>query len=176
MPAPLGSAHRMSAPYQAVRCADGYITLGAANDRLFSRLCDALDHPEWAAEPDYASDTARVAHRESLSARIEAVTVEHPRAFWLDRLEARDIPCGPINDYQEVMRDPQVRARDMVVQTDHPTLGTISTLGTPLKLSETPLTPGRPAPLLGQHTDEVLYDAGYTIDEIATLKAADAAR
>ena len=175
-PQPLGSAHRMSAPYQAIRCADGYITLGAANDRLFARLCEVLGHPEWAADPDYASDSVRVTHRESLAARIEAVTVEQSRAVWIERLEARDIPCGPINDYQEVMRDPHVQARQLVVETEHPTLGRISTLGTPLKLSDTPLVPGRPAPLLGQHTDDVLREAGYTTEEIATLKAAGAAR
>ncbi len=176
VPQPLGSAHRMSAPYQAIRCADGYITLGAANDRLFARLCEVLGHPEWSAEPDYATDSDRVTHRESLAARIEAVTVEQPRAVWIERLDGRDIPCGLINDYREVMRDPHVRARQMVVETDHPTLGTISTLGTPLKLSETPLVPGRPAPLLGQHTDDVLREVGYTAEEISTLKAADAAR
>ena len=91
-------------------------------------------------------------------------------------LEQHDIPCGPINDYREVMRDPQVRAREMVVETRHPTLGTLPTLGTPIKLSGTPLTPGRPAPLLGQHTDAVLAAAGYGEREIAALRAAAVVR
>ena len=93
-----------------------------------------------------------------------------PRAPWLALFEPRDIPCGPINNYEEVMADPHILARELVVETDHPTLGCIKTLGTPLKLSDTPLTPGRPAPLLGQHTDEVLGEVGLTADEIAELR------
>jgi crotonobetainyl-CoA:carnitine CoA-transferase CaiB-like acyl-CoA transferase len=102
------------------------------------------------------------------------VTTERPRAHWLDQFEAHDIPCGPINTYREVMDDPQVQAREMVVETEHPTLGRIRTLGTPIKLRATPLTPGRPAPLLGQHTDEVLEEAGYTTVEIGALRACNA--
>ena len=176
VPGPLGSAHRMSAPYQAVRCADGYITLGAANDRIFRRLAELLGHPEWLRDERFESDSGRVENRTALANLIERVTSQQPRDYWLERLEAHDIPCGPINDYREVMRDPQVRAREMVVETRHPTLGSLSTLGTPIKLSGTPLTPGRPAPLLGQHTDEVLAAAGFGEDEIAALRAAKAVR
>ncbi len=176
VPGPLGSAHRMSAPYQAVRCADGYITLGAANDRIFRRLAELLGHPEWLRDERFESDSGRVENRTALANLIERVTSQQPRDYWLERLEAHDIPCGPINDYREVMRDPQVRAREMVVETRHPTLGSLSTLGTPIKLSGTPLTPGRPAPLLGQHTDEVLAAAGFGEDEITALRAAEAVR
>jgi formyl-CoA transferase len=170
VPEPLGSAHRMNAPYQAMRCADGYVTVGAANDRIFSRLCAVLGHPEWVRDPDYRDDDHRVRNRVLLATRIESVMSARPRAHWLELFEAADIPCGPINDYADVMADPHVRARELVVETDHPTLGRIQTLGTPLKLSETPLTPGRPAPLLGQHTDDVLAEAGFTGDEIAELR------
>ena len=176
VPGPLGSAHRMSAPYQAVRCADGYVTLGAANDRIFRRLAEALGHPEWPADARFENDSSRVENRAALAGLIERVTSQRPRAYWLERLEAHDVPCGPINDYRDVMRDPQVRAREMVVETRHPTLGALPTLGTPIKLSGTPLTPGRPAPLLGQHTDEVLAAAGYEADEVAALRAAGAVR
>ncbi len=174
VPEPMGSAHRMNAPYQAIRCADGYVTVGAANDRIFRRLCDALGHPEWAAEADYRDNERRVRNRVALVARIEAVMASRPRAHWLALFETHDIPCGPIHDYAEVMSDPHILARELVVETDHPTLGLIKTLGTPLKLSDTPLTPGRPAPLLGQHTDEVLGEIGLTSDEIAELRRAGA--
>ena len=174
VPERLGSAHRMNAPYQAMRCADGYVTIGAANDRTFRRLCEALGHSDWAVDPEYRDDTHRIRNREALAARIEAVMETRPRAHWLELLESHGVPCGPINDYAEVMADPHVRARDLVVEVDHPTLGRIRTLGTPIKLSETPLAPGRPAPRLGQHTDDILGDAGFAADEIAELRRAGA--
>jgi crotonobetainyl-CoA:carnitine CoA-transferase CaiB-like acyl-CoA transferase len=176
VPAALGSAHRMNAPYQAIRCADGYITLGAANERLFRRLCEVLGHPEWSQDPSYASNASRVRNRATLASRIESITASEPRAHWLSLLEANDIPCGPINDYAQVFADPQVRAREMVVETDHPTLGHLRTLGSPIKLSATPADVSRRAPQLGEHTDEVLSEAGYSSAEIAALRAARAVR
>ena len=174
VPERLGSAHRMNAPYQAIRCADGYVTIGAANDRTFQRLCEALGRPDWAVDPEYRDDTQRIRNREALAARIEAVMETRPRAHWLELIESHGVPCGPINDYAEVMADPHVRARELVVETDHPTLGRIQALGTPIKLSETPLSPGRPAPRLGQHTDDVLGEAGFGAEEIAALRRAGA--
>lgn len=176
VPQPLGSAHRMSAPYQALECADGYVTVGAANDRLFARLSALLGHPEWVGDPQFADDTARVANHRALAERIEQVTRTRPREHWLARLEAEGIPCGPINTYADVLADEQIVARGMVVDTDHPTLGRLRTLGTPLKLSRTPLVAGRPAPLLGQHTTEVLGEAGYSATEVAELRTAGAVR
>ena len=170
IPTPLGSAHRMSAPYQAIRCADGFITLGAANDRLFNRLCNVLEHPEWLEQPNYASDTARVKNRLALATAIEAITSKRPCQHWLELFEQNEIPCGPINDYAEVARDPHLRSRDMIVETDHPTFGKIKTLGSPIKFSETPTQPNRPAPLLGEHTNEVLREHGYNAKQIAKLQ------
>jgi crotonobetainyl-CoA:carnitine CoA-transferase CaiB-like acyl-CoA transferase len=161
VPGPLGSAHRMSAPYQVVRCADGDITVAAANDRLFARLCDLLGHPEWRTDPRYVDDTNRVKHRDDLGRDIEAVTTGLPRAHWLALFEDNGLPCGPINNYAEVFDDRQVLARGMVVETEHPHLGRIRTLGTPVKMSATPPIAGRRAPLLGEHTREVLGELGY---------------
>jgi formyl-CoA transferase len=174
VPAALGSAHRMNAPYQAIRCADGYITLGAANERLFRRLCDVLGHTEWTDKPEFADNASRVRNRAALAERIEAIMAQQPRGHWLTLLEANDIPCGPINDYAQVFADPQVRARDLVVEVDHPTLGRLRTLGSPLKMSDTPPDVRRRAPLLGEHTDAVLRDAGFSNEQIAALREAGA--
>jgi formyl-CoA transferase len=155
-PSRLGSAHRMSAPYQAFRCSDGYITIGAANQRTFTKLASLLGHPEWPSDARYATDGRRVEHRAELAAAIEAVTMTRACGEWLERLEEAGIPGGPINTYAEVFADPQVAAREMSVEVDHPTLGALRALGTPLKLSATPLNPRRRAPLLGEHTAAVL--------------------
>jgi crotonobetainyl-CoA:carnitine CoA-transferase CaiB-like acyl-CoA transferase len=168
-PERLGSAHRMLAPYQAVRCADGYITLAAGTDRLFQRLCEVLGHPEWIAEPSFKDATLRVSNRPALVERIEAMTTREPRDRWLERFEAARIPCGPINDYAETFADPQVRARGMVVDVDHPTLGRLRTLGSPIKMSATPPVADRRAPLLGEHTQETLREAGCPESEIRAI-------
>ena len=156
IPERLGSAHRMSAPYQAFRCADGYITVGGANDRSFHRLCEVLGHPEWKQMPEFLTDGMRIRNRADLASRIEAITATQPRAHWLQLFDANSIPCGPINDYAQVFQDPQVIARELVVDVTHPTLGAIKALGSPIKLSATPPDVRRRAPLLGEHTEEVL--------------------
>jgi formyl-CoA transferase len=172
VPGPLGSAHRMSAPYQAVRCADGYITLGAANQKTFEKVAGVLGHREWIADPRFATDTTRVAHREVLAEAIEAVTVRDTREVWLARLEAAGIPSGPILDYAEAFDQPQARAREMAVEVEHPVLGRVRTIGTPIKMSETPLDPTRRAPLLGEHTSAVLGALGYAEAAIARMSGA----
>jgi crotonobetainyl-CoA:carnitine CoA-transferase CaiB-like acyl-CoA transferase len=176
VPEALGSAHRMNAPYQAIRCADAYITLGAANDRLFERFADLVGHPEWRHDPAFADNASRVRNRRLLAERIETITTQQPARHWLALLEANDIPCGPINDYAQVFADPQVLARGMVVDGEHPTLGRVKSLGSPIKMSATPADVTRRAPLFGEHTTQVLEQAGYTADEIAALRHAGAIR
>jgi formyl-CoA transferase len=168
-PEPLGSAHRMFAPYQAIRCADGYITLGAANDRLFQRTCELLGHPEWAEDPAYANDTLRVRNRAALIAAIEGITVLQRREYWLAQFEGAGIPCGPINNYAEAFADPHVQARNMVVAVEHPALGRLRMPGPPVKMSETPPQARSRAPLLGEHTRDVLREAGFSEQEISEL-------
>ncbi|HSC25755.1 MAG TPA: CoA transferase [Vicinamibacterales bacterium] len=170
IPEPTGSAHRIGAPYQAFRCADGYVTIGAWNDRLFVRFSELLGHPEWSGQPEFASSAARVANRATLAAMIESITAAQPARHWLDLLDAHDIPCGPINNYEQALHDPQILARGMVQQVDHPTLGRLQTLGSPLKLSRTPPDPCCRAPLLGEHTSQVLAETGYSQADIEALR------
>ena len=163
VPAPLGSAHRMTAPYQAFRCADGYITIGAANDRNFAKLARVLGHHEWLTDARFVADHQRVAHRDELAALIEAVTVDAAaRRSGSRELEQAGIPCGPILDYEEALDDAAgARARDDGRRRP-PDARPLRTLGTPIKMSATPLNPKRRAPMLGEHTDDVLAEAGYS--------------
>ena len=169
IPERLGSAHRMSAPYQAFRCADGFITIGGANDRSFARICTVLGHPEWIDAPEFKTDGQRIRHRAVLAAQIESITSTQPRGHWLALFDANSIPGGPINDYEQVFQDPQVLAREMVVNVEHPTLGSIKALGSPIKMSATPPDVRRRAPLLGEHTTEVLSEMGFADWEIEKL-------
>lgn len=176
VPGPLGSAHRMTAPYQAFKCSDGYITIGAANDRNFAKLARVLGHHEWLTDPRFTADHMRVAHRDELAGLIEAVTLRETRAFWIAELENAGVPCGPILDYEDALTTPQAMAREMTVDVEHPTLGPLRTLGTPIKMSETPLNPRRRGPMLGEHTDDVLQMAGYSDSEIEQLRYLGAVR
>ena len=176
VPAPLGSAHRLTAPYQAFRCADGYITIGAANDRNFAKVARVLGHHEWLTDPRFAGNHQRIAHREELARLIEEETLKQPLGFWLGELEQAGVPCGPILNYKEALETPQAIAREMTVDVEHPTLGRLRTLGTPIKMSATPLNPKRRAPMLGEHTDDVLAHAGYSSDEIERLRYSGAVR
>src|SRR5262245_25991184 len=174
IPDRLGSAHRMSAPYQAFRCADGFITVGGANDRSFRRICEVLGHPEWADAPEFKTDGQRIRNREELAGRIETITRTASRQHWLNLFDASGIPCGPINVYAQVFQDPQVLARELVVEVEHPTLGGIKALGSPIKMSATPPDVRRRAPLLGEHTQEVLAALGFGEEEIQKLTARSA--
>jgi len=172
IPEPMGSAHRMSAPYQAIRCADGYLTLGAANQRTWERFAHAIGLPELIDRPEYVDDRRRVQNHHQLAQEIEVVTATKPRSYWLKVLEEVGVPCGPILNYAEVFADPQVQARGMVQEMDHPVGGRIRVLGPAAKLSETPARLSRPAPLYGEHSAEILREAGYVETDIQQLAEA----
>lgn len=172
IPEPMGSAHRMSAPYQAIRCADGYINLGAANTRTWEKFAQAIGRPELLDRPEYAEDGLRVQNRHQLTQEIEAVTVQQPRSHWLAVLEEVGVPCGPISNYAEVFADPHIQARGMVQEMQHPVGGTVQVLGPAAKLSATPVRLARPSPLYGEHTAEVLAEMGRTPAEIQELEKA----
>jgi formyl-CoA transferase len=174
IPEPMGSAHRMSAPYQAIRCADGHITLGAANRRNWERFTQIIGRPELLTKPEYAEDHLRVKNRHQLTQDIEVVTCAQPRSYWLARLEEAGVPCGPILNYAEVFADPHVQARGMMQEMEHPVGGRIRVLGPAAKLSETPARFTRRSPLYGEHTAEILREIGYSDATIHQL-AKDAA-
>ncbi len=173
-PVPRGSAHEMTAPYQAIRCRDGYITLGAADTRNWERLCKAIGREELLEREEYESNGTRCENYKQLAAELEEVFGERDRAEWIEILEAAGIPCGPIHDMAEAFAHPQIQAREMVVEVDHPTAGRIKVLGFPPKLSGTPGGVWRAAPLLGEHTDEVLGELGKSAEEIRRLRNAGA--
>jgi formyl-CoA transferase len=169
-PRALGSAHRLAAPYQALRASDGWFTVGASNDQLFAALCAALGLAGLAADPRFAREPDRMRHRDALIAELERTTAKESRAYWLARFDAAGVPSGPINDYAEALADPHALARDMIVDLVHPGAGPIKALGVPVKLSDTPGAVDRPAPLLGQHNAEVLTELGYSDAEQRSLK------
>jgi formyl-CoA transferase len=169
-PRPLGSAHRLVAPYQALRASDGWFTVGANNDRLFEALCRVIERPDLAADPRFASVGERMREREALAGEIERTTAKETRAHWLARLDRAGVPSGPINTYPEALADPHALARDMIVDLVHPGAGPIKALGVPVKLSDTPGAVDRAAPLLGQDNTDVLTELGYSEAEQRTLK------
>ena len=171
-PKALGSAHRLSAPYQALRASDGWFTVGAANDKLFDAFCRAIGRPDLLDDPRFAGRAARLQHRQALVDEIEQTTAKETRAHWLARLDEEGVPAGPINTYPEALSDPHTLARGMVVDLVHPGAGPIKALGVPVHLSETPGAVDRPAPLIGQHNDEILAELGY--DAAARQRLRDA--
>ena len=156
-PERIGQAHRGSSPYQWFRTADGDITVGASQQAFFVQLCGLLDVPELVDDPRFASNAERVRHNDALVPLLAERFRLRSSAHWLQALEALGIPAGPVLHYDEVFTDPQIQAREMVVETHHPITGAFSTLGVSVKLSTTPGSVSRPAPRLGEHDAEILH-------------------
>jgi CoA:oxalate CoA-transferase len=147
VPGPLGSRHPSITPFEAFAGADGHLIIAAGNDGLFRKLCDVLERPELAGDPRFCSNEARTENADVLKTEIEGVLRERPRADWLSTLESAGVPCGPINDVAEVMADPQVAARNMVIRVRDEVAGEVSMPGSPIKLSAFEDPPTRePAP------------------------------
>ncbi len=169
VPGPLGSAHRVSAPYQAFKTADGYIAIGATSPPTWTAFCRVTGLGRLEADPAWRDATARRKRASELASIIEAVTITQDTDEWMRHLEAAGVPCGRINDLATVFADPHLAERGLFVDLPHPVLGTVRAIGSPLHLSDTPPVMRRAAPLLGEHTREVLAEAGIAAADIEAL-------
>lgn len=177
-PEPLGSAHPINAPYQAFQTSDGWINVGAANQSNWLRFLDVIGAPELNDDPRFSSNAARIPNLPALVEILNGHLSQDTTENWLRRMDAAHLPAGPVNDILQMHADPQARAREMIVQVDHPTVGPVETLGHPVKYSRTPASIDQAAPLLGQHTREVLSEVGLDdarIDALIHAKAVIAA-
>ncbi len=168
-PEPLGSAHPLNAPYQSFRTSDGWINVGAANQSNWLRFLGVIGVPELNDDPLFSSNLQRIRNLPKLVAILDGYMSHDTTANWLARMEEAKLPAGPVNDILQMHADPQARARDMIVEVDHPGAGKVETIGHPVKFSRTPAGVDHAAPLLGQHSREVLGEAGYGKDQIETL-------
>ena len=172
IPGATGTRHRRSTPYQAYRTKDGYVTVGAGNNKLWNNFCTmVVDKPEWLVDPRFARLSSRLAHIDALEQEIEAIFTTQPTAHWVEKLDAADVPAGPVYGYEEIMNDPHIKARKMVVEIDHPKIGRMKTIGLPIKSSGELTAIRLPAPWLGQHSAEVLRTLGYDGADLDTLFA-----
>ena len=171
-PGPAGSAHLLTAPYQAFRTRDGWINIGGANQANWERIAEVLGHPEWREDARFATNSARMANLPALVDAMNAVLVSRTNAEWISAFDAAGVPVGPVHTIGEALEHPQTRARDMVVGLVHPQAGATKSLGCPLHFSRTPTSVTRPAPMLGQHTRELLREYDYDDAAIDALVAA----
>jgi crotonobetainyl-CoA:carnitine CoA-transferase CaiB-like acyl-CoA transferase len=167
-----GNAHQNIVPYQVFEVADGHLILAVGNDGQFERFCRVAGQPALARDERFATNAARVRHRDALVALLEPVLRARRRDDWLAELEQAKVPAGPINDLAQVFADPQVQARGMTVSVQHPRRRRLELVASPMKLSATPPQVRRPPPLLGQHTDEVLEACGVDAAARERLRAA----
>ncbi|UYQ73093.1 CoA transferase [Pelagibacterium flavum] len=173
VPQPLGTANRMSAPYQAVKASDGYIVVGAANQKLWKAFCDVLGRPELFEDPRFASNVERLANRAELIAEFEPIFATKPAEHWVSALLAAGVPAAPVNNFEESLGSEHAKVREMVMEIDHPAEGKIKALGFPVKMRGTPQEVRYPPPMLGEHRDQILAEIGLS-GKVEDLEAGDA--
>jgi crotonobetainyl-CoA:carnitine CoA-transferase CaiB-like acyl-CoA transferase len=168
-----GNAHANIAPYQVLPTTDRPIVLAIGNDAQFRKFCDVADVPGLARDPRFATNNARITHRDALTRELETVLRTRPAAAWLAALEPAQVPCAPINDLAQVFTDPQVQHRGLRVDVPHPSGGSVSMVASPIRLSATPPAYDRAPPLLGQHSEEILRERlGMTPEQVDELRRA----
>jgi crotonobetainyl-CoA:carnitine CoA-transferase CaiB-like acyl-CoA transferase len=171
-PSATGTRHRRSAPYQAYRTQDGYVTVGAGTQKMWVTFCEkVIQQPDWPQRPDYLTQALRVKNADALESDIESVMMQKSTTHWVEQLDAQGIPGGPVFGYEQALHDPHVQARKMVHDIDHPIIGPMKTLGLPIKSSGALGSIRMPAPWLGQHSQSVLTQLGYSAAQIEVLFA-----
>jgi crotonobetainyl-CoA:carnitine CoA-transferase CaiB-like acyl-CoA transferase len=172
VPQPMGTSFPTVVPYSVFHTMDRPVAIAIGSEKLWSAFCRGIDRPGLAGHPDYGTNANRIANRGALEPLLQEIFLEHSAAEWLDRLRPAGIPCSLVRNFEDVANDPQCEVRQMFPLMDHPTAGPHRVTGTPVKLSETPGSPAGPAPLLGQHTTEVLKEL-FAIgdDELERLAA-----
>jgi crotonobetainyl-CoA:carnitine CoA-transferase CaiB-like acyl-CoA transferase len=173
-PGRTGNAHPNIQPQDVYACRDGDIILVVGNDGQFNRLCGALGQPQWAADARFATNARRIENLGVLSAMLRAAFSGMARDDVIARLDAAGVPCGPINSIAQVFDDPQVRHRGMVQRQPHPSGVDVPTVASPMRFASEPVRQGRPPPLLGEHSDELLHGLGYTAEQVGALRATGA--
>lgn len=166
----LGSGHPSLVPYQSFPASDGFFILGCANDGLWGRLCQAMERPDLLEDPRFKTNTDRVAHRPECIETLSKVFSSKTVAEWVDTISDAGVPCGPINRVSDVVKDPQVLAREMIADLPHPNVPDLKVPSSPMKLTETPATLRMAPPLLGQHNVQILGELGYTADQVKKLQ------
>jgi crotonobetainyl-CoA:carnitine CoA-transferase CaiB-like acyl-CoA transferase len=166
-----GNAHPSIVPYQSFKTADGYLVIGVASEAIWRRFCNAIGRMEWADDPRFVNNPNRVENRNALVAAIAEIFQGRQTDAWLALLNEAEVPCAPVQTIDKVFMAPQVLHREMLVDVEHPTAGTVPMAGIPVKFSATPASIRLPPPLLGEHTEEVLESwLGMSSQEIAELK------
>ncbi|MCL5036474.1 MAG: CoA transferase [Chloroflexi bacterium] len=168
-PPKLGSAHPLIAPYQAFNAADQYFNLAAGNQKLWEASCRVMEREDLIEDPRFKTNADRVKNRETLAGIMNGVFKQKPAGYWLERLREACVPSGPVYTMEQLFSDPQVEARDMIWEFDHPEIGKWKMPGNPIKFSNEKHGPGLPPPLLGQHNGEILSSLGYSKEEILEL-------
>jgi len=170
IPEPTGHRHRVSAPYQAIRAKDSFMMIGCANQRTWERFCTSvLGMPEWLEDQRYLTNSLRQQHVEELEREIEEITQNNDATYWLTKCEQAGVPAGPINNFGEAMNNEHYLAREMIKEMEHPVIGKMKMIGTPTKFSKTEVEIKTPAPLLGQHSEAILQEIGYSAEKIESL-------
>jgi crotonobetainyl-CoA:carnitine CoA-transferase CaiB-like acyl-CoA transferase len=171
-PTATGTRHRRSAPYQAFRSKDGYVTVGASGDKLWRAfVTQVVEQPQWLEDPRFERNPLRVRNADALQELIEAIFARETTAHWVEKLDAAGVPGGPVYTYEQTLADPQVQHRRMVYDIEHPKIGMMKTLGLPVKSNGELTSIRQPAPLHGQHTEEVLRETGYSDNQVRAMLA-----